>query len=326
MTDLRVLATFPHYVDHMMPIVDVLRDHGVDVEVFSTRHESIWGQYIHPTDIERMGQNLWMVASSVDSGRCVGQRLVYLEHGTGQTYPGDTGGLNNPGYSDGPMNGAVLFLCPNLFVMNRRQQNHPNVPAYLVGCPKMDQYYGKATGFHIGVQNDVVALAFHWNCGICAESKSAFDHYRGGFNRLVLSMRRRGVTVVGHSHPRMSKRCQYHYERHGIEWWDHDRVLYEAAVLCVDNSSLGYEFASLDRPVVWLNSPQYRRHVHHGLRFWEYVPGVQCDGPDDLDEAIVGVMVQDTMAEWRAHVSDLVYPLRDGHSALRAAMAIETLL
>jgi CDP-glycerol glycerophosphotransferase (TagB/SpsB family) len=188
----------------------------------------------------------------------------------------------------------------------------------------MDQFYVDTE--RLGVQENVLALTWHWDCGVCDETNTAFHHYRPRFNQIVMGLRREGIRVVGHAHPRIAKKAQWHYERHGIEWWDHDQVLNEAAVLAVDNSSIGYEFASLGRPVLWLNAPQYRRSVHHGLRFWEYVPGVQIDGPEQFVAAALDCFHRDTMADWRRHVSDLVYPARDGMAARRAAMAIERLL
>lgn len=322
--DINVLATFPHYVDHMMPIVDALRDRGVDVKMWSTRNEVLWGEYVHQQDIEHMGQQLWFVASSMDAAKCIGQRLIYLEHGAGQTYQSDERSCDSPGYSSGPMDDAVMFLCPNLPVMNRRQKRYPDVPSYLVGSPKMDQFYRDTD--RSGVIDNVVAMAWHWDCGKCDESKTAWEHYRPWFNKFVVGLRRQGVRLVGHAHPRIAKRAQWHYERHAIEWWEHDQVLYEAAALTVDNSSIGYEFASLDRPVLWLNAPWYRRHVHHGLRFWEYVPGEQIDEPEQYIDAVLAMLDSDQQSAWRMHVSDLVFPLRDGRAAERAATAIETLL
>lgn len=323
--EVNVLATFSHYYDHMAPIIDALRDRGHRVNVYSGQQSALWGPYIHPSDIERLGRKLWMVAASVDSARTLGQHLIYVEHGAGQTYLADERG-DTAGYSSGRMDDAVMFLCPNVFVMNRRRENHHGVPSMLVGSPKMDQFY-RGLG-HDGVQSDVVALAWHWNCGVTDESLTAWPHYQPWLNRYVLGCRRAGIRVVGHAHPRIAKRARYHYERHGIEWWDHDQVLNEAGMLCVDNSSIGYEFASLDRPVLWLNAPWYRRHVHHGLRFWEYVPGEQIDGidADEWVEATARVLRHDVMGERRRDVNDRVFPLRDGNSALRAAMAIETLL
>lgn len=326
MADLNVLATFPHYMDHMLPIIDALRDRGVTVDVWSTRRECDWGEYVHRSMIEHRGRQLWLVASSIDAENCQGQRLVYLEHGAGQTYEGDVRSAGSVGYSSGRLDDAVMFLCPNMFVLTRRRVNHRGVPALLVGSPKMDQFYRDTA--RRGVRQKTIAVAWHWDCHKCDESRSAWEYYRPMFNAYVLGMRRAGYRVVGHAHPRIAKRARWHYERHGIEWWDHDQVLYEAAALVVDNSSIGYEFASLDRPVLWLDAPWYRHSVHHGLRFWEYVPGphaVMADAYQWIDATIAAVE-RDECADLRRDVSDRVFPLRDGRSAERAAVAVTSLL
>lgn len=102
-----------------------------------------------------------------------------------------------------------------------------------------------------------------------------------------------------------------------------DRILEQADVLAVDNSSVLYEFAATDRPVVAINAKSYRRDVHHGLRFWDHIPGVQCDSPADLPGAILTAL--DDAPEWQATrraAMDVVFPIRDGRASERAASAL----
>ena len=92
-------------------------------------------------------------------------------------------------------------------------------------------------------------------------------------------------TVLGHGHPRILDQLMPVYEELGIEpAYTFEEVLDRASVYCCDNSSTLFEFASLDRPVVVLNPPWYRREVEHGLRFWEAATvGVQVgDQPLDI--------------------------------------------
>jgi CDP-glycerol glycerophosphotransferase (TagB/SpsB family) len=102
-----------------------------------------------------------------------------------------------------------------------------------------------------------------------------------------------------------------------------DDVLAEANVYVCDNSSTIYEFAALNRPVVVLNASYYRRDVHHGLRFWEDVPGIQVNKASDLQDAIQEAVENDTFEAERKRITEKVYPYL-GQSAERAAQAIES--
>lgn len=315
------LATWDHYAAHMMPTVEVLQRRGADVTMLSTRRDVWWGEYRHRRDLAAVDADLWMVAGEMDRALVpAGRRIVYVEHGIGQTYEADVRGTKHPSYSTGDLPGVALYLCPNLFVTHRRKRT--GVPSYLVGSPRLDHLHAHARGWHRGVDRGVVAIAFHWDCQLMPETQSAWEHYRPHLGRVVLELRRLGLRLVGTAHPRIAKRVRWHLDRIGIEWWDSDDVLAHAAVLAVDNSSLGYEFASLDRPTVWMNAPWYRRHVHHGLRFWEAIPGEQVDEWDQLAPALHRALVEDPHAAQRDVVNALVMPARDGRAAIRAAEAV----
>jgi hypothetical protein len=91
------------------------------------------------------------------------------------------------------------------------------------------------------------------------------------------------------------------------------------------NSTI-YEWASTGRPVVVVNSKDYRRELKHGLRFdWGPVTnvGVQCDRPADIIDAIAEAL-QDAPERRRAREQalDIVYAYRDGSAAQRAADAL----
>lgn len=318
-------ATLSHYADHLMPIVDALRDRMIDVEFLTGNRRAIWGEYVHPTKLDPRG--VWMVASKMDADRMGNRPYIYVEHGAGQTYDADERGLNHPSYSSGRLPGQpVLFICPNRYVATRRQRMHPDVPTLVAGCPKLDHLHAYARGWHPGVEQNVVAFAFHWNCQVVPEAMTAWEHYRPHLLKVVLALHRRGIRCVSHAHPRIARQIRYHTERMGMEWWDWEDVLTRAAVLCWDNTSLGYEFASLDRPTVILNAPWYRRHVHHGLRFWECLPGYMVDRAEDLPDTIDATFDEaDESADLRECI-DRIYPLRDGHASDRSADAICALL
>ena len=111
-------------------------------------------------------------------------------------------------------------------------------------------------------------------------------------------------------------------QRHGIEHVaTFDEVCRRADVYVCDNSSTIFEFASTGRPVVLLNSPQYRKRIHHGLRFWDAASvGVQVDTAAELPDAIQRALHEDHSAEREAAL-DIVYAYRTD-AAQRAADAI----
>lgn len=318
-------STFAHYGDHLQPIVDALRERLIDVEHLSASKKSLWGEYVHPSKLDPRG--LWMVAGAVDAQRMGDRPYVYVEHGAGQTYDADTRGLQHQSYSNGQLPGRpVLFICPNEFVAARRRRNHPDVPVVVAGCPKLDHLHAHATGWHEGVRRDVVAFAWHWACPLVPEAMTAWEHYRPSLVKVVLALHRRGIKVVAHAHPRIAKRVRYHSERCGMEWWDAEDVLTSAALLAFDNTSLGYEFASLDRPTVVMNAPWYRRDVHHGLRFWECLPGEIVDEPSQLVDAILVALDEADESDDLRECVERIYPLRDGRASERAADAIVSVL
>lgn len=89
------------------------------------------------------------------------------------------------------------------------------------------------------------------------------------------------------------------------------------------NSTL-YEFAATGRPVLCLNGPQYRRDVHHGLRFWDAVPGLQVDEPHELFDGIkLALDDPQCLGDIRDHAVSVAYgDLADGHGLERAVTAL----
>ena len=108
---------------------------------------------------------------------------------------------------------------------------------------------------------------------------------------------------------------------------DFGDVLDRADLLVGDNTSALYEYASTGRPVVVMNAPQYRRDVHHGLRFWDYPPGLQVDRPEQLADTIARALTDPPGAQaLRAAAVGETYAYTDGHAARRAVTAIEEIL
>jgi hypothetical protein len=179
----------------------------------------------------------------------------------------------------------------------------------------------------------LVAITSHWVCGVVPETKPALPHYLDALREL-LEPDTRSWQVLGHGHPRAQRATEVRWAKLGVPFEpDPDVVLRsllahdQQRVLVADNTSLLYEAAALDVPVLVLNAPWYRRDVEHGLRFWSHVPGVQCDEVGMFLPALEAALTDDERwREVRADASAHVYAAVDGHATERAADAIEAVI
>lgn len=317
------LATLRPQFEHLYPIVDALRVRGHDVDVYSTWRNGDLGEWQPENVIRQLPVDLWLVASASDADIVRDRPVVFVERGTGQTYDADKRTADSPSWSSGFITNAQLFLCPNRFVSARRQRLHPNALAIVVGCPRLDAF-AHLVGMHEGVDDITVALAFGWERPAIPETRGAFEHYRPHLRDIARGLASHGLRPVVTAHPRISQRVRNHACRNGWEWWNGDDVLEKARLLIADNTSLMYEFAALDRPVVCLDAPWWRRDVHHGLRFWECIPGYCTARPADVVDLVVESLRHD-WHEARDCVGKL-YPVLDGKAAQRSAEAIGLLL
>lgn len=318
-------ASLPHYFDHLAPVVQALRDtelRGVGsvlrgVEAPARRP---WGD---PLRRDRTGL-IYLVASYADALRVAPAPVILLEHGAGQSYHGDPAAASSGSYSGGEgLEGCVLFLCPNESVADRWRARY-RAPAVVVGCPKLDRWHAapaRAQSAHPAT----VAISFHWSNPLCPESQWALPHYRAALRALRDDLASAGVRLIGHGHPRAWRQLRQEWGRAGIEpVRDLADVFDRADLLLVDNSSAGYEFASLGRPVVWLSAPWYRREVHHGGRFWNDVEGMpHVEQPEDLSPIALSVLTDPMRWEpGRARMVASAYAFTDGRASERAATAI----
>ncbi|MDP2710793.1 MAG: CDP-glycerol glycerophosphotransferase family protein [Solirubrobacteraceae bacterium] len=305
---LDALATEEHFAEHLRPTWDALPD-------------SIRGEW-HDTAPPTQGP-LTLVASYGDlkKARRTGRRVIYSEHGAGQSYVGSRSGsyIGSPDRA-----GAVGVLVPGRDAADRHCAVHPTIPAFPVGCPKLDDWHRCSSRGTSPESDAVIALSWHWECRVVPEARSAFRHYHSVLHSLAREFRGR---VIGHGHPRIIHQLARHYRRAGIEVVeDLNEVMGRADILAVDNSSVLYEFASLGRPTVALNAPWYRRDIAHGLRFWSDIPGEQCDHPDDLAATIRRALHDSSHAQrQRRDVIERVYGPCDGRAAERAVAAIVAL-
>lgn len=244
--------------------------------------------------------------------------VVLCEHGAGQSYVG----RHHPSYVGGRgREKAALFVVPNEQAAARSRAAYPRIPVAVVGSPRVDHL---AATVPTPAGPVTAAVSFHWRCRIVPETDTAFDHYRPVLAATRAELAAAGISLVGHAHPRLLREATPVFEAAGIEVVaDFGEVARRASVLAVDNSSVLFEFAALDRPVVVMNSPKYRRKVRHGLRFWDEAGiGLGVDEPEMLAAAILAALADPPEQQTARRASvERVYPVR-GDAAVVATDAI----
>jgi len=262
-----------------------------------------------------------VVAAWGDLARVRQQRrpIVLFEHGAGQSYS-----TRHPSYCGGRGRETVsLFLVPNEQAAGRNRRYYPTTPNVVVGSPRVD----RLAGIRRQPGPPTVAVSWHWRCKVAPEAGTAFDHYRRHLASWNESLAARGITLLGHGHPRIFDEVRVHYHAAGIEAVDNfDELVAHADVLVCDNSSALFEWAALDRPVVVANCPRYRRRARHGGRFWDWADsGTQVNSPAEVVPAVVAAFDHDPAAARRRAVAAEVYPIR-GAAAARAADTLAALV
>lgn len=317
-------ASLPHFHRHLDPIVARLRARDrVDVRCWSRGAECDW-PVMRPLD--RDAVRLAVVASWDDAQRFADKSVAYVEHGAGQSYVGTLG----TGYAGAPqMDHAALFVCPNVHVAARWRRAYPNACVVTVGAPALDVHFRGVAhcpnddGRMLLGGPAVVAFTFHWRCSVVPETMPALPHYAPVFPAVLAALGANGSSIVGSSHPRARGPQKRFWTEHGVRHEsDPDVILRTADVLVADNTSLMYEAAAVGIPVVALNAPWYRRDVQHGLRFWSHVPGIQCDEPEQLVDAVARAYAREGES-MRVRAAAYAYSAVDGCAAERAAAAIE---
>lgn len=274
---------------------------------------------------DRRTEGLIIVAAYEDYRVCPKRQVIFVNHGVGQTYTGlNDKAAEHPSYSGGSgRERVVLFLEPNEFSAERTRQAYPNTQVAVVGCPKLDRFHLNPPPIP---SSPVVAFTFHADIHICPETRWTLPYYQDAIKNLVESEK---YDILGHGHPRFRNHMEKFWGRLGVPFEpDLDMVMEKASCLVFDNSSAGYEMASIGKPVVTLSAPWYRREVHHNLRFWSHIPGIHVEEPDKLAMGIeIALEDPSPYREIRERAVEFAYSgLCDGQAARRAVDAIVDLL
>ena len=316
---LDVLASAPHYADHLSAVFGALapghRGSFIGLNAETNRKVRALG---HDPVARTSPDRPVLVASFGDlrRARAMGrQRVAIMEHGAGQSYGGRSRPAARGSYAGGLNRDASLFLHPGPHPAARDRAAYPSARVEVVGSPILDTLPERD-----GESGRVVAFSFHFNSVIAPETRNAF---RWAIPAL-LELRGR-YELLGHAHPRLYPSVRRIYAKFGIEPVESfDEVCRRADVYVCDNSSTLFAFAATGRPVVVLNPPWYDRTVRHGLRFWEAAGiGVNVDRRDALGAAIDEALADDeARRQSREAALDLVYAFRSGASE-RAARVLE---
>lgn len=243
---LDVIGTRPHYLAHLLPVVEALRQHDVEVTVWTGGRRANQRGTRPGLPPRRPGPVL--VASHDDGRAADGRPLVLMEHGAGQSYRGP---FMHPAYAGGRdrvRDRVILFLCPGRVAADPNRVAYPLVPVVEVGCPKLD-------ALHLNPPDPAgrtVAFAFHWDASpVAPEAGTAWRHFAPHLGDIAARLDAHGYRVVGHGHPRALHRYIPVYRAAGIEVVDEATVMGEAATLVWDNTCVAPDTPVLCADLTW---------------------------------------------------------------------------
>lgn len=318
------LARQEHFVDHLAPVWRELYRRGRAGRFCVPR--PLWDRAvtrgIAPAQIawrDQVGTEKTLAASIGDAQALIkaGHRVGLLEHGCGLSFNGDPRStVHNHSGGHGMRDRVELFLMTNEWCARNDREAHPEARVVVCGAPKLDWMAGRSFPRH---DPPVVAYATHWDSQTAPETRSAFGWFWQALRPLSEAYR-----LLGHAHPKASHQVWKTYQALQVEVVrDIEDVFRRADLLVCDCGSAPYEFARTGKPVVVCNAPFYRREVNHGLRFWEDIPGLQCDRREDLLETVALALTDPPEARaLREAAMASVYP-HFGEATQRAADAVE---
>ncbi len=154
--------------------------------------------------------------------------------------------------------------------------------------------------------------------------RGGWPAYEETFRDLVLAD---PEDFVIHGHPRYQDYTAWKAREWGCEFVaDFADVVNEAWLYVVDNSSTGFEWMALNRPVIFYSPPWFRREVEHGLRFYDLADAaVQVEKPADMESAILTALADPgPQRQRRMTVARYLFGADLSHgAAARAARACE---
>lgn len=282
-----LVASQPHYFSHLLPVWQSIPAGRRGVAYLAPTFRTVTPSARNLP--ERPAEGSTVLVASFDDLRFLGpdRHPIMFEHGIGQSYSGARDSAFAAGYAGGASRDtAVAFLHPNRQAADRDRAAYPNAHVEVVGYPRLPSLQAIPPAPPVEVApRPVLAVTFHWHAPLCPETASGFGHWWPAVRALHDLGR---FEVLGHAHPRLLPDVTHIYGRAGIEVVARfDEVLARAHVLAFDSTSAGFEFAQVRGPVVVLDNPGYRRHVDHGLRFWDCADiGPRISDPADLGEAV----------------------------------------
>lgn len=310
------IATFPHFVDHLLPLWNALpvEQRGV----FAARANA--ADHAARRGLQTVTRlpappRLTLVASHADylEAHCQGGRPVaYVNHGVGQCWRDETGRLLERDVTK-PRKGVRLFLTPGPHATHVTIEVNPNATVVEAGSAKVE-----ALRLIPRPVEPLLVVSTHWQHKLVPESNTALPTY-------LSVIKESPIPVALHAHPRIAYWVRNEAQNLNLEFIEtFDEVCQRATVYATDSSSTLFEFAALDRPVVVLNGLTYRRNHHHGLRFWEAATvGVNVNHPSEFATAVAHA-IEDApgQREQRAAAIAMAYHPFDGHAADRAVTAL----
>jgi hypothetical protein len=333
---IHAFSSWPHYCDHIAPIWDHLprEDKGQFVVTSKPLQARMANRGIETVLSRANGRiaealkdrNPILVAGYSDLTKQHKRPIAFLEHGAGQTYVQHDGRIHG-GYAGGRNRAKVgLFLCPNNKVAKLNLDAYPNARVAVVGSPRLDDLYEYRIE-SVREEKMCVGITFHWDCQIAVESGSAFSYYADQIKEFVKYAQVCDIEVLGHGHPKAWPWLASWWRDQGVEpVSDWGQMVRRIDTLVVDNSSVMFEAAALQIGVVVLESPEWRKDVNHGLRFWEYADL----GPTVLPGGDLSYALWETYEhEWqvrREQIVGSVYGIQPGLDRLASRSATEALL